>query len=514
MANYYISSFFWSTLSKVLTAIVGFISVPLLLGYYGKADYGILSLATACNGYMHLLDLGMNTGAIRYFSIWKAEGKMDLVHRVARTNITFYTIIAVVNALILCLIAQFGKDWFTTTPEQFRQLQYCLYIIAGFSVFSWGTTTFNQLLIANKQMPFTAQMTCLMAFAKIGLVAFTLYLHLSLTVYFFCLTFVTASLIIPYAIKSKRDGMIDSYLPANHWRDFKVVLTFSLSIFALSLFQMSATQTRPLILGLFSEQGPSVNAEYRILEVIPSMIIMIGGVFSSIFLPQTSEMVAKGNQEAISKFSYKWTVLTTIIANVLCFPFIIGASEILGAYVGSEYTNLSIWLIIWIVCILCQIHSTPNNALILAYGKTKVMVYISGIACVVSMIINAVFAKSLGVGSAIVGYAIYIAINLTSYYFYYYKKVLHISICSILYSFLCPTLWGILSFCIVFLLCRNFILDIFVMERLNYIFVFLIKSGIWLLIYAFLLLAFKTIKLEGKQVLTKFDNDYIIRKES
>lgn len=503
--NYYFSSFFWSILQKGLTAVVGFISVPLLLLYFGKDQYGVLSLATACNGYMHLLDLGMNTGAIRFFSIWKTDGKMDMVYRVARTNITFYSIIAIVNALALCLIALLGENWFSTTPDQFRQLQYCLYIIAGASLFSWGTTTFNQLLIANKQMPFTSQAACLMSIAKIILVVATLYLHLSLTNYFFWLTFITAALILPYAIKCKKAGMIDSFMLANYWGDFKIVLTFSLSIFALSLFQTSATQTRPLILGLCSDQGPSVIAEFRIIEVIPSMIIMIGGTFSSIFLPQASEMVAKGELEPMSRFAYKWTILTTIIANILCFPLILGASEILGAYVGAEYTGLSTWLIIWVVCILCQIHSTPTNALILAHGKTKFMVYISGIACVVSMIVNVILAKYLGVGSAIVGYAVYIAINLTSYYLYYYNKILHISIRTILYSFLYPTLWGTLSFCIIYLLFKKTTFNVFDKDRLNYIFAFLIKSGAWCFVYAILLFAFKVIRLRGKQVLTKFD---------
>lgn len=503
--NYYISSFFWSTLQKVLSAIVGFISVPLLLDYFGKDQYGILSIATACNGYLHLLDLGMNTGAIRYFSIWKTEGKMDLVHRVARTNITFYSIIAVVNALVLCVIALFGENWFNTTPEQFKQLQYCLYIIAGASLFSWGTTTFNQLLVANKQMPFTAQMACFMSLGKIFLVIITLYLKISLTLYFFWLTIITTALIIPYAIKSKHDGMIDSYFPAYYWKDFKIVLTFSLSIFALSLFQMSATQTRPIILGLFSEQGPAVNAEYRILEVFPSMIIMIGGTFSSIFLPQASEMVAKGEQEPISHFAYRWTVLTTIIANVLCFPFIIGAKEILCAYVGSEYSNLSIWLIIWVASILCQIHSTPATALILAKGKTKVMVIITCIACVVSMVINAVLAKYYGVGSAIIGYAVYIAITLVSYYFYYYKKTLQISIKSILYSFLFPTLWGVLSFILINLVFIDFSFDFFINDRLNYFLAFIIKTVAWCSLFGIFLLTFKVVRLSRKQVLTKFD---------
>ena len=65
--KYFLSSFFWSTFSKVLNALFGFVSVPLLLGYFGKAEYGLLSIATACNGYMHLMDLGMNTGAIKFF---------------------------------------------------------------------------------------------------------------------------------------------------------------------------------------------------------------------------------------------------------------------------------------------------------------------------------------------------------------------------------------------------------------------------------------------------------------
>ena len=77
--NYYFSSFFWSTLQKILTAIVGFVSVPLLLKYYGSENYGILSLAMACNGYMHLLDLGMNVGAVRYFSLWWSQNNTEKI---------------------------------------------------------------------------------------------------------------------------------------------------------------------------------------------------------------------------------------------------------------------------------------------------------------------------------------------------------------------------------------------------------------------------------------------------
>lgn len=65
--RYYVKTLSWSVIEKIINALIGFISTPILLGVYGKADFGILSLATACNGYMHLLDLGMDVGAVRFF---------------------------------------------------------------------------------------------------------------------------------------------------------------------------------------------------------------------------------------------------------------------------------------------------------------------------------------------------------------------------------------------------------------------------------------------------------------
>ena len=158
--SYFFSSFFWSTLSRILNAIFGFVSVPLLLGYFGKAEYGLLSIATACNGYMHLMDLGMNTGAIKFFAQWEAEGKRDMVYKVSRTNTTFYLIISVINIIGLFALAFWGENLFSVTHEQFATLRYCFLILALFSCISWVTTVYTQLLTADKKIAFTQQVQC------------------------------------------------------------------------------------------------------------------------------------------------------------------------------------------------------------------------------------------------------------------------------------------------------------------------------------------------------------------
>lgn len=499
--NYYFSSFFWSTLQKILNAVLGFISVPLLLGYYGKAEYGILAIATACNGYMHLLDLGMNTGAIKFFSQWKAEGRQDIIYRVARTNITFYLIIACVNILGLIALAIWGESIFSVTHEQFLQLRMCLYIIAIFSVFSWGTTTFNQLLIADKQMAYTMQVQCVQTILKTLLIFVVLWANLSLTVYFFWLTAILALLLVPYAIKCRRDNLIDSLKPATYWKDFKIVLAFSLSMFALSLFQMTATQSRPIVLSIFSKNGAETVSEFRIIEVIPTFIIMICGTLSSVFLPKTSEMVVSGNRAEINRFAYRGTVLTSILATILCLPFILGSKEILVAYMGAGYAYLHYWLIVWVLLALFQIHSTPANALILAYGRTKELVVVSAVACIISIIMNAMLAKSIGMGSAIVGYSIYIIINLSCYYIFFYKKLLLVNRSRIFTAFLVPFIVGVLSLLITYFITYKIELLI-VNERLQQIVLFLIKSGIWLIIYILLLSGLRVIRLNNKYIKT------------
>lgn len=495
-SNYYINSFFWSTLAKVLNAILGFISIPLLLGLYGKAEYGILSIATACNGYMHLLDLGMNTGAIKFFSQWIAEGKMDVIDKVARTNISFYLLIGCINIVGLITLALWGENLFSITHLQFLQLRTCLFIIALFSVFSWITTVFNQLLVSNKQIAFTMQMQCLQTVLKMLLIFVVLWFNLSLSIYFFFLTFILASLLIPYAYKSYRSNLISSFFPANYWLDFKIVITFSLSIFALSLFQMTATQSRPILLSMFAPNAASVVAEFRIIEVIPMFIIMVGLTFSSIFLPKASELVTRKVHMEIENFAYRWTRLTSILANILCIPFVLSSKDILAAYVGDEYSSLSVWLSIWCITALIQIHTTPGNSLILACGKTKLLVLTSAVACLISMLINIAFCKYIGVGSAVIGYFVYVLIVISMNYIAYYRKILCLNNLKIALSFIIPTIIGFIVLCIIYIFpLEKLRVEIFSV-RINLIVFCLTKALIWLSVYVGALVAFKQIEIK------------------
>lgn len=64
----------WTTMANIVNGIYGFISVPLLIAYFGKSNYGLIGLALSVNVYLNLMDLGLNSTNIRFFSNWLAKG--------------------------------------------------------------------------------------------------------------------------------------------------------------------------------------------------------------------------------------------------------------------------------------------------------------------------------------------------------------------------------------------------------------------------------------------------------
>ncbi len=442
--NYYISTFFWSTASKILNAIFGFVSVPILLDQFGKSDYGILSIAMACNAYMYVLDLGMNVGAVKYYSQWKTEGKLDLLERVVRTNITFYLFIALTNILLLLCCMFWGSSLFAIPADKTVLLNSCFIILISFSVLNWVGAVFYQLLVANEMLGFAMKVQCVQVLLKGILVAFVLFSEISLLTYFFYFTLIVSLPVIPYAFICRRKSLIKSLLPAFYFSDLKIVLLYSLSIFALTLLQVTAVQSRPIILGIFSENGDLAVADFRIVELIPAFLIVVCGMFSSIFLPRTSAIVARSDKQELIDFANTWTLRTSILANLLCVPFMLCAADVLFAYVGPDYTHLSIWLVIWCLTVILQIHTTPGNAIVLAYGKTRPLVVVTFLGCVVSIGFNILLVPSWGLGAAVLSYLLYVLIIIGQYYLYYYRNILHLQSMRMFKNFAGPTLLALL----------------------------------------------------------------------
>lgn len=491
MNNYYVTSFMWSTIAKLINALLNFVSLPILLRQFGVDNYGVLTLAIATNAYMSLLDLGINTGSIKHFAQWRERKRFDLIKRVAGTSISFYGIIGILNALLLLMIAFWGSSWFQLTPEQFFQYRVSLFILAGFSIINWSSSVFIQLLTAAEEIRYIQQLYILKTILVLCLIGITVWWDLSINEYFFFFTLISSVLVVPYFIKSRKLGMIDQWYPLFYWKDFTQVLKYSIAIFIMVLFQATAARSRPLILGIVATNAAEAISEYRIIEVFPAFAASICGAMLGIFLPKSAQLIEKGSEKDIERWAYMGTTYTAVLSVIVCVPLILCARELLVAYMGETFAYLDRWMSLWSFTLLLNLYNTPISSLILASGKTRMLVYSSAIACIISIVANVILCQSFGVGSAVIGYLIYMLIQQGFYYFYFNNRIMHLDSYRVFRLFAIPVGVGFGLFLIV----SSMHIDFASTDRMSQILQGGVKGLIWLALYLTAIFIFRIIRV-------------------
>lgn len=449
----------WGILAKVLDGAFKFFTVPMLVGLYGKADYGLIALAFSLNAYLRLMDMGINIGSIRFFSVWISNKEWTKISAASRSSILFYGGIGLINTIIFIVMAQNATAIFDIQPDQEELFRWILYILAASTVFNWTSSVIVQLLSANGQLSWVNRAILITSGANFISAVIAVYFHLSLPVYFVLYTLSTLITIPINLIKLRHFeiGLKKLLLPSWNGEVMKEIMGYGLAIFAMGIFQFSANNLRPLLLTNYASDGIEVLTDYRVLQTITTLIMAIGGIFNQVLLPSTSRMYAENDQAGIAKTVYEGTKYITIVLSFIVFLIIINADKILGIYMGPEYVQLTPWLIIWLLTVLVSLHIAPVASLVLSGGKTRPLVFSSATACILSIPVTIVFADSLNVGAAVIGFFAYILMQIGFYYVYYTPRILKLNGRRIFWkSFMPATMTGIVACGLTFVL-RNLI---------------------------------------------------------
>ncbi|WP_353183340.1 oligosaccharide flippase family protein [Parapedobacter lycopersici] len=417
----------WGILAKITDALAKFITIPILVSFYGKADYGLIALAFSLNAYLRLMDLGFNVGAVRYFSMWVESGELDKVGAVSRSSIIFYGVVGLINALIFIVMADFGPDLFNITANQVPIYREIMYILAFSTVLNWLANVAVQLLSAKDELGYINRVLLLSSVFNFGVALLAIYFQWSLITYFICYTLSTL-IPIPFYIWRLRVFQLpvrSLITPRWHGAAFKEILTYSLAIFIMGLFQLTANNLRPLLLAKFAD-GTEVLTDYRVIQTIAMLIVAFGGVFMQVLLPSSAKIHAQGDHNRMERLMFEATKYISIFLALMVFGLILNANDILRLYMGDDYGHLTVWLSLWLLTVLLSMHNTPVASMVLSTGKTRFLVYSSATACLLSLPITVVLATRFQVGAAVIGYLVYMVLQIGFFYAYYIPKVLRL----------------------------------------------------------------------------------------
>lgn len=414
----------WTIIYNVVNGIYGFISVPILIAFFGKSEYGLIGLAMSVNVYLRLMDLGFNSANVRFFSNWLVKREYDKVNRLFQTSLSFYGLIGFFNALLLILLSFFSDSIFNVTYSQAIIVKHLFYILAISALISWFTSCFDQLIAANEEVGWTKKISLLPKLLQMVILFLTVVFHFSIECYY-AFTAFSLFVVIPFMInKIKNLCPFVSFKLHFYWNTFKEVIFYSLNIFSYGIFQFSVSYLRPLFLGI--ESTPDSIAEYNVLNGIIGIVLLLGGTFMGVVLPSASKVVAQGDVVAQNKIAYRGTKYISITLCLCCFVMMSVVPELLTAYVGTDYLHLTFWLDLWLISTLSA-HNQAISSLILAGTDIKAITLCTIVSSILSLLLCWYLIPIYDVGGTVIAYLTYCLIQILFYYMFYWPKILKLN---------------------------------------------------------------------------------------
>jgi O-antigen/teichoic acid export membrane protein len=431
----------WTVINNIVNILYGIISVPFLINYFGKDEYGLIGLALSVNVYIQLLDMGMTNSNIRFFSEFLAKNEKENVQKLFSLTHFSYLILGLLNSIILFGLSFLIDDLFKVTPEQTVTLRNLLWILALNATFSWISICFDQFLKAKELIDWIKKRSSFLKSVQFIILAVTIIFKLSIEFYFFGYIFL-ATIILPLTvIKVKK---VNPNLKLNlrfDERMFKTIFPYAASIFSFSIFQFLALNSRPLILGNIS--GPSAVAEFNIMNTIVFVVTILSGSFTQVLLPIVTKMSVNSDWQGINRIIRDGTKYVSILLSSIIFLLILTVKEVFTLYVGEEYVGLSKWMILWLLTLLLS-HRNVMTSLVFTKKELGSVAVMGAIAMILAIIAYIIYVPKYGVGGVVIGFIIHELTHTLFYYLYFLPKKFKIETTTVFFHSVLPV-WLVLG---------------------------------------------------------------------
>lgn len=432
----------WSIIANVVNALYGFFLIPILISYFGKAEYGLIGLAQSINAYMRLMDMGLTSTNVRFFSNWLANKEEGKVGKLFSTCTSFYGVVGIINAIVLVVVYFFSDSLFNVTPEQDVILKQLLLVLAVAAIINWLTSCYNQIIQATENVAWVQKRVLLTKMLMIVSLIITVVFKLNVTTYVF-LTILSNWLILPWVIKKIKElTPFISFLPKFDRNIFKEILPYTLNIFSYTIFKFTYTNMQPVFLGM---QGTVEDvADYRIVMGIIGLVQSVSSIFMNTLLPSSSKVIANKDKTAYYRIAYQGTKYIMIFMGFCVFGMMSVGKDLLVLYMGEDYIVLTPWLYVLLFLLLSN-HIMGISSLILGGQNIRPLSRMTAISSTLGLIAAWFLIPHLGIGGCVMAVVVYNLGNLLFYYLYYWPKIMEINSWRIFKTIVLPvTISGLL----------------------------------------------------------------------
>jgi O-antigen/teichoic acid export membrane protein len=241
----------------------------------------------------------------------------------------------------------------------------------------------------------------------------------------YSLSFIISSIIGLYFIFIFVGNEMSLATPNSYYDYFKAtnaknLLFFSFPLFLTGFSSLIYDNLDMLLLGYFI--GSESIGIYDVVYATSRLMLITLTGFSFLALPMFSRLLEKNQYHIVDDLYNSISKWIMILLTPIVVVFILYPSTLLAFFYGSAYTKGTTAFVIFAIAFFIRGVSGPNKQLLIAQGRTKLILYTNIGAAGVNIVLNLLLIPSLGVfGAALataasftlltVFYNIYIYIN-------------------------------------------------------------------------------------------------------
>lgn len=376
--------------------IIAFIATPIVVHSLGNEQYGIWSLAISLTGYYGIIDFGIRSTLVKFFSQFAANGESENCNTLINTTSIIYILIAILVELLTIFLAYSSSNIFKV-PSDLENVLFTVIMIVGgnlalgfiFKSFSGVIVALRRFDIQNAVVIFTSifRTLCIIIFLKLNYGLITM----ALIVLFFDI--VAGALFIFSAYKLFPQLTIST----NNFSTklIKRLYTFTGYTFLIHFARIVNERSGLVLIGIFL--GVETVVYYAIAESLVTYARKVPKGIVTTILPFSSHLDAKGDTQKLNRMLYIFPKYMITFSLFVFFIFLEFGKEGIMFWMGSGYDECYILLIILIGSEIILQATNVVGQIFVGMGRNRAYALVSVFGTVIQILLSVIFMKLWGV---------------------------------------------------------------------------------------------------------------------
>lgn len=328
-----------SYLSVGVGALVSIIYTPIMLRLLGQSEYGLYTLAGSVVAYLSILDFGLSSSYIRFYSKYKVNNDKKGIARLNGMFLAVFSVLSLIAFAAGLILALNTGNIFSSklTKSEVGITENLLLLLVVNVAISFPGSVFTSYITANEQYffqrvlnlirsltsPFLSVAVLALGFRSIGMVAVNVFANITVNALYIWFCF--KKLNMQFIFKGLDFGL------------FKEIAVFSSFLFINIIVDQINWNVDKFLLGIY--QGSIATAVYGLAAQLNNYYNQMSVTISSVFIPRVHKLVNENKTDDVNRLFVKVGRIQFLVLALIISGFVFLGQPFIVIWGGKNYSD-------------------------------------------------------------------------------------------------------------------------------------------------------------------------------